>query len=112
MFFPVANKALLCRLTFSIVPSMTTNQSTWQLSWLKWPVKTARLQISYSGIQTISDLLASRFFRYLKVEVEANSGNRQISQMYFSVISRLKQALASGNNATRQTLATIATQKV
>jgi hypothetical protein len=50
--------------------------------------------------------------RYLKVEVEANLESKQITEMYSSVIMRLKQSLSNGNSSTRQTLATIAAQKV
>jgi len=52
------------------------------------------------------------FKRYLKVEVEANFGNKQISEFYSSVILKLQQALSSGNSACKQTLATISSQKV
>lgn len=72
-----------------------------------------QLQTFFIGRQILPvKFTVTSFFRYLKVEVEANSENKQISEMYSSVIARLKQALSSESGATRQTLATIAAQKV
>lgn len=56
--------------------------------------------------------IAIFLYWYLKVEVEANFGNKQISEFYSSVILKLQQALSSGNSACKQTLATISSQKV
>uniref|UniRef100_A0A914LH10 Phosphatidylinositol 3-kinase catalytic subunit type 3 n=1 Tax=Meloidogyne incognita TaxID=6306 RepID=A0A914LH10_MELIC len=55
--------------------------------------------------------IAIFLYWYLKVEVEANFGNKQISEFYSSVILKLQQALSSGNSACKQTLATISSQK-
>jgi len=53
-------------------------------------------------------------FRYLKVEVEANSElNEPISQMFADVLGRLKSALANETStSSRYTLNTIHSQKV